>query len=264
MNNELIKIAEGAGQILMKYFKHDFEIQTKGDKFDLVTTADIESDQYIRTELKKLFPDDLILSEESLEIPADFYGDVWMVDPLDGTKGFVNKNPSFAVMIGLCRAGIPILGIVYIPAKDKLYYAEKGKGAFLREGNDIKKILVSEISMMDKATLISYNRYGEKRVSDQMIDNMPVLKRIPESSAGVKLCLVAEGKAEVHVHTNSRGSKWDTCAPQIILEEAGGKITNHKGEHLNYLQKEISWKNGFVGTNNLLHKNVIEYLEGYS
>ena len=133
MNEQLVALAEDAGKILLKYFKKNIGVQTKTSPFDFVTQADMEADTFIRNKLRELFPNDLILSEESSDIPESFDGNVWMVDPLDGTKGYINDSSSFAVMIGLCKNGVPELGIVYAPARDKLYYAEKGKGAYLRE-----------------------------------------------------------------------------------------------------------------------------------
>lgn len=132
MLEDVIKIAKSAGSILMKHYTKDLSIKTKDHEFDFVTQADIEADKFIRDEINKLFPQDLILSEESDEMPEDFSKNVWMVDPLDGTKAFVNRNASFSVMIGLCKNGVPSLGVVYAPAKKILYYAEKSRGGICR------------------------------------------------------------------------------------------------------------------------------------
>jgi len=264
MIQDIIKIAESAGLILMKYYSTNLEIKTKINEFDFVTKADIKADKYIRTELKKLFPKDLILSEESNNIPENFSGNVWMVDPLDGTKDFINKGTGFSVMIGLCKNGIPILGVVYAPAKELLYYAEKYKGSFLKTKNKITKLSVNNISKISESKIVTRFIHGEQRDSDLMINALPTLKQIPSSSVGINLGLICKQKAEIYIFTNTRGSKWDTCAPQIILEEAGGKITDYNGNSLNYKQKELKWKNLFIATNSNLHNKVLEHIKNYN
>lgn len=261
MIRKVIEIAEKAGQILMKHRGNNLEIKTKADRFDFVTQADLESDSFIRAELSKLFPNDYILSEESDDIPKDFSGNVWMVDPLDGTKDFVNGGGGFSVMVGLCQDGIPVLGVVYAPAKNKLYYAEKNKGAYLKIEDISKKISVSSISNLSQSRVVTRHIHGEQRDSDMMIKAIPKLREIPESSVGVKLGLISEGLADIQVHTNTRGSKWDTCAPQIILEEAGGKLTNHRGEELSYKQRSLVWLDSFVASNTYLHDKIVDYLK---
>ena len=126
MVKKIINIAKEAGKIILKYYSKDLEASIK-DKipYNFVTKADIESDKYIRQRLQKEFPGDYMLSEENKNIPPKYSGRVWMIDPLDGTKDFVNKGSGFSVMIGLCDNGKPILGAVYAPDKDLLYY-QKG------------------------------------------------------------------------------------------------------------------------------------------
>ena len=261
--NEVIEIAEKAGEIVMRYHEQGFNVETKQDEFDFVTQADIEADTYIRQQLQKLFPQDFILSEESDITPESFSKNVWMVDPLDGTKDFVNKGTGFSIMIGLCKNGVPMLGVVYAPAKKKMYYAEKGKGSYLKSDGKVTSLSVSSISNIKESRVVTRHAHGEIRDSDKMIFGINAKEYIPESSVGVKLGLISEGNAEIQIHTNTRGNKWDTCAPQVILEEAGGKLTNHKGESLDYMQESCVWGDSFVGTNGYLHDDVIKYIQSF-
>ncbi len=263
MIDKIIDIAIEAGKIIMNIRKKGFEAKTKEHEFDFVTEADEKSDKYIRKELGKLFPNDLILSEESNNIPTDFNGNVWMVDPLDGTKDFVNGGDCFSVMIGLCKNGNPRLGVVYAPEQDLLYYAKKDEGAFMKKNNNISKLSVSNISRIEDSKIIIRFVQEEKRDTDLMVNALPTMSQIKSSSVGIVLGLICQAKAEIHIFTNKRGSKWDTCAPQIILEESGGKITDWNGNSLNYKQKNLRWKNLFVATNSLVHEKVIEHIKNY-
>src|SRR6266404_3243659 len=125
-----IQLAEQAGEILKKYHGTNFDVHYKRDAFDPVTIADKESDDLLREGIRKAFPDDEILSEENPLQPSSYAGRVWMVDPLDDTKGYIAGRDTPGVMIGLCEKGKPILGVVYLTFRNEWYYGEIGKGAF--------------------------------------------------------------------------------------------------------------------------------------
>jgi len=117
---------------------------------------------------------------------------------------------------------------------------------------------------INNSVLVTRFVNGEKRAEDAIEDLYSVKEKIPEGSVGTKIGLIASGKADFHIHTNSRASKWDTCAPQIILEEAGGKITDFYGNKLDYLIAENNWKNSFVASNSILHEKILlELKKGY-
>jgi len=262
MKEKIINIAVEAGNIVMKLRKIGFQTQTKSDAFDFVTSADIESEKYILKRLSEEFPNDSILSEEK-GIINNTSSRVWMVDPLDGTKNFKNRGIGFSIMIGLCQDGKPILGVVYAPAKDLLYFSQKGHGSYLRIKGKDHKLCVSTKKFMKEAIMVTRISSGERRAEDELEESFDVKEKIPESSVGIKLGLIASGKADFHVNTNFRANKWDTCAPQIILEEAGGKITDLKDHSLNYNQSETKWLNSFVASNKILHKPILKKIEEF-
>ncbi|MCA9460141.1 MAG: hypothetical protein KC550_06345, partial [Nanoarchaeota archaeon] len=167
------------------------------------------------------------------------------------------------VLIGLCINGIPTLGVVYVPARNILYYAEKGKGSFMEFENKISKLNVNNISKINQSKIVTRQNRGEKRDMDQLVDSLLTIEQILESSGGVKLGLITEKKAEIHINTHFGVSKWDTCAPQIILEEAGGKITDFEGKELDYKQKSLNWEKSYVATNSIIHDEVIEHIKDY-
>ncbi len=254
------KIAKDSGKIIMSYKKGELDIKNKTGPLDFVTKADIEADKFIQSELKKNFPKDLILSEENTNIPENYNGRVWMVDPLDGTRSFINGYDSFSVMIGLCVDGKPILGVVYAPARKELYFAQAGKGAYFEKDGKEKKLQVSNVEEITKAIMVT--RIGkEPRIVDSIIEHLPVKEIIPESSVGLKLGMISKGKADMHINSNFKAHKWDTCAPQIILEESGGIVTDFYGKPLDYTQKSLQWKESFVASNYKLHLELLKYLK---
>lgn len=259
MLDKIIEIAKNAGTILMKYHCKELDVQIKSDEYDFLTQADLESNDYIMKELRTAFPEDKILSEESEDIPEDYSGRVWMVDPLDGTKDFVHKGTGFSVMIGLCVDGKPVLGVVYAPAKDLLYYGEKEKGSYVEHNGKKSRLNVSDVTDVAQSTTVTRIAQGEKRELDDMVSSLGA-REIPESSIGIKMGLVAEGKADSLINTNYRCSKWDTCAPQIILEEAGGVVTSFGGLALDYMQDSLNWEDLFVASNSLLHEDILEHV----
>lgn len=257
MIDDVIDLAKRAGVLLVKHFDEKlFCVSTKnGESGNYITTADIEVDAFLREGLAKLFPNDGLLSEESSLDDADYSKNVWMVDPLDGTKDFIHGGDGFSIIIGKCTDGIPDLGVVYAPKIGALYYAEKGKGAFL----DNKKIHASKRKILSKSRMIVHIPYHDTtpKPSDDLMKNLKVAERIPAGSVGIRCGLIAEGKAEFSLGTFFRASKWDTCGPQVILEEAGGKLTDLNGDRLDYKQKPVRWLTPYIASNALLHKEAL-------
>ncbi len=257
---DILPIAEKAGVILLKYFKTNLSIDYKKDEFDPVTRADTESDNLIRREIKNLFPEDLILSEENDNIPEDYTGRVWMIDPLNGTKSFIKGIDTFGIVIGLVENGIPTFGCVTVPAQNKVFYAEKGKGAFEKIEGIFKKLETSNIQEIKDSRLITREPSGDIRPIEEKLDKILFAKRIPEGS-GAKLCAIAAGDAEAHINTNFRAGKWDVAAPQIILEEAGGIVTDLDGVPIDYKKKSVNLERSFVASaNKTLHDSLMKEL----
>lgn len=258
---QLIPIIQKAGAILLDYRSAGYDTNTKSAADDFVTTADLKSDEYVRSEISKLFPDDKILSEENGNRPDDYTGRVWMIDPLDGTRAFIDGSDSFSVMIGLAVDGIPMLGVTYAPACDELYYAEKGHGAFLEKQGNTTKIGVSDISDIKDARMVDYRRTDKVRDLDKRVDALGLKVVAVEGTNTLKIGRVAQGLADVVINTNTRVSKWDFCAPQVILEEAGGKVTDIDGNLIDYLSPMVELNKSFVATNGCVHQQVIDSLK---
>ncbi len=247
---KIITIAQEAGKILLSHYKNKISIDYKGgDAFDPVTVADREADDFIRSEILKLFPQDSVLSEENENIPTDYSKRIWMVDPLDGTKEFINETGGFAVNIGLWANHAIQLGVIWAPVFERLFFAERGQGAFERMSyGNYKQLHVSNVSNLEDVRLLTRTANKERRPLDGVVEQLEVKEK--DSSSKIKICRIACGEADAHLNTNFRISKWDTLGSQLILEEAGGVVTDIYGKPLDYEQADLRWKHSFIAANN--------------
>ncbi len=256
------RLAREAGAILMEFYRGETEVQWKGHD-DPVTAADRAANAMIVRELQRYFPRDAILSEE---LPDDLarltYDRVWMVDPMDGTKQFIERVDEFAVMIGLAVAGEPQVGVVYNPASDRMYYAAPGIGAFVEEKWTTKRMRVSEIN--DPAKMIAAtSRSHHNPATDHIRQQLGITEGIRSGSVGLKLGLIAEGRAHVYINTQPRTMQWDSCGPEAILRAAGGTVTDAHGQPLKFNEPELRNLNGIIATNGVIHEKIVEAAQNY-
>jgi 3'(2'), 5'-bisphosphate nucleotidase len=256
---KVMNLAVEAGEVLKMFHKTGLKIDYKIDEFDPVSTADRQSDELLRTGIAEEFPGDKILSEESSLRPESYEGRVWMIDPLDDTKGYLAGRDTAGVMIGLLENGTPKLGVVYLPFRDLWYFAEKDKGAY-RVANGVKVDLKVPLTRtIDGARLVGRNVIaGDTRPIDDIIAILPFGEIVVEGCIGAKIGLIAEGRADAFIHTNLKAGKWDTLAAELILSEAGGVMCDIDGTPLDYLKSDSSWQRYFVAacTSELLQEIV--------
>ena len=241
---EVIKISIKAGiEILKIYNTQNFEVQYKSDDSPL-TIADEISNKIITEALSKLTPQIPIISEEGVDIPfseRQHFEYFWLVDPLDGTKEFVSRTDDFAVNIALVHHDRPILGVVYVPCTEGVYFAVKNEGAFKIENNLKEKIHCNAFKINGLNLKIPVSRsYLNEETKTLIAENFndPIL--IARGSA-LKFTDIAEGSADIYPRIGTT-MEWDTAAPQIILEEAGGKIL-HLETREPLVYNKISLKN---------------------
>ncbi len=265
LTNEL-KIAtdlvKEAGQIILKYYHQDYNIDLKKEG-EPVTQADKASNEFITEQLAQHFPEDGILAEESKD---DFKRldcqRVWVVDPMDGTKEFIDKVGQFAAMIGLVENGEPVLGLVYQPTTDTLYSAVKNMGAFVMRNGHASPLKVAQVSEINQMRLV-ISRSHRAALVDNMKDALGINKEVASGSVGLKVGLMVETKCDLYLHPNSKTKEWDTCAPQVILQEAGGTITDCWGEQLKYNKENVYNDKGFVASNGSCHDQIIEKIKPF-
>jgi len=253
-------IAREAGRILMDIYSGDHGVEWKGYD-DPVTAADHAANKFIVAELRRQFPDDGILSEEATDDQLRLSKSrVWLVDPMDGTKQFIERIGEFAVMIGLAVNGQPELGVVFNPATNKMYYATTSLGAYLEEPLTTKRLHVAAITDPAKMAAAMSRSHNSPKV-DLIKQRLGITKEIQSGSVGLKVGLLAEGQAHLYVHLGAKTNQWDTCAPQAIIEAAGGVMTDRDGQPLQYNIAEIRNLNGVVASNGVLHARAIEEIQ---
>lgn len=265
LHNELaraVDIARRAGREAMRFYKSSLDVQHKGDIKEPVTQADYAANNVIVAALTREFPDDGLLSEETPDTARRLSKRrVWMIDPLDGTQGFIDCNGDFAVQIGLTIEGVPHLGVVYQPAQDITYYATKGGGCRTQRGDDgqASRLRVSDIKDLREIRLAASRSHRSPRMT-RIVEEMGFKSEINRGSVGVKVGLIVTAECDLYVHLSPRTKQWDTCAPEIILTEAGGKVTDIFGDELNYNTPDVWNHNGIVASNGACQAEVVARL----
>jgi 3'(2'), 5'-bisphosphate nucleotidase len=210
-----------------------------------VTAADRASNEVIVRGLRDAFPSDAILSEESADSEDRLTQErVWIVDPLDGTKEFLLQNGEFAVMIGLAIHGEAVVGAVYMPIPDILFSAARGCGAWIDERSERRR-LVCKPPVNARLRMVRSRSHPDALLT--MIEQaLGVTDHLDCGSVGVKCGLIAIGDRDLYVHPVPHLKEWDTCAPDIVLQEAGGQVVDCLGSKLRYNKPKPNQPHGIV------------------
>ena len=244
LKTTLLKATEASGKILQQYFDGPFEVSSKSTVNDLVTEVDKKSETAIIATIRESYPDHFILSEEVGEIKTSS-AIKWIIDPIDGTVNYANGIPICCVSIGVEQDGEMILGAVYNPFMNELFVAEKGKGATLNN----KPIHVSTKSEVAKSCLVTGFPYKwEESTNNPAVVFERIIKQgIPVrrlGSAAIDLCWVACGRFDGFYEHHLQAC--DAAAGFLIVEEAGGKVTDYSGNRYSPYQKELLATNGHI------------------
>lgn len=246
------EITKEAGRIILEIYRRDFTVDYKDD-MSPITEADRRSNDYIVERLKSRYPECAILAEESRNDPERLNNDwCFIVDPLDGTKEFLNKNGEFTVNIALTYKGRPVLGVIGIPVTGELYYAVKGNGAFYEKDGHSEKIHVS--SRTSDIRLVMSRSHKSDRLM-QLIEKNGI-KNVKRVGSAIKGCLVAKGEAEVYYRFGYT-MEWDTAAMQCIVEEAGGIFRQMDDSEMTYNRENSLNEKGFYVINHPANKLII-------
>jgi 3'(2'), 5'-bisphosphate nucleotidase len=226
-----VLLARRAGAAALPHYG-SARAEYKGDASP-VTAADHAANDVIVAGLRAAFPLDAILSEESKDSAARLSARrVWIVDPLDGTKEFLAQNGEFSVMIGLAVEGEAVLGVVYLPDGDILYSAARGLGAWVERGGRRERLQRAPASM-DALRLVGSRSHAEPLV-ERMSEALGITDVLPCGSVGVKCARIVEDVRDLYVHPVPYLKEWDTCAPEVVVREAGGWVSDCRGEPLVY------------------------------
>ncbi|HKP32547.1 MAG TPA: inositol monophosphatase family protein [Chitinophagaceae bacterium] len=254
LKSTLIKATEAGGRTIQEYFNKEIRISNKEGVNNLVTEADHASEKVIIDVIRKDFPDHAILSEEcgALETDSEYK---WIIDPIDGTVNFANGIPICCVSIAVEHNKEIVLGAVYNPFINEFFFAQKGYGASLND----KKIKVSSKTEVIHSCLVTGFPYtyldmpnGPLQIFERFIRKGVPVRRL--GSAAIDLCWVAAGRFDGFYEMNLQA--WDSAAGFLIVEEAGGKVTDFKGNHFSPHQTFV------VATNGIIHDEILTWING--
>ena len=224
---------------------------------DITTDADRQAQEIILGTIRQAFPHDALCAEEAtvtLQDTAHIGERLWIVDPIDGTRGFARKNGEFSVMIGFVDKGVIGVGIVYQPAVGRLTYAIRGQGCWRLDGEDAtpRRCQVRAVEELTQSTF-TQSRSRDPNRRSPWVEAIKPAKIVETYSAGIKLALVARGDADIYLNTYEAFHDWDICAGHILVVEAGGQVTGTAGQTLQYGLPGAWQKYGLLATNGRLH-----------
>lgn len=268
---EILAIARsvgwGAGDILRSFYRgnsNDGNLEIQEKKDGPVTAADVATNHYILEKLQSALGTEnfAYLSEETYKSLSESEKDllinhpwVWIIDPLDGTRDFIDQTGEYAVHIALVHQSRPILAIVVWPEAEKLYYATIGGGTFVETRTGItNQKFVSEINYIQDLSLVASRTHRDERFK-QLLDQLPFKAKHYVGSIGCKIATIIEQQADVYISLSGKSAPkdWDMAAPELILTEAGGQFTHFDGTPLKYNQGDVNQWGGLMASNGQCH-----------
>lgn len=260
MENTILIALQKAGEILMSYFGKITEYSVKESQSSIVTKADIESEKKIIEIILKKFPDHNTLGEETgfQNRNSEF---TWVIDPLDGTSNFAAEIPWFGVIICVLRHSVPVMAGCFLPVQNEIYFAEKGKGA-TRNGEKITVSTETELKNILAAYSLDYSdepgkTEREARLIQQVVSR---IRNLRSTNSLVDFCYTADGKLGACMNQTTK--IWDIAAPGLIIEEAGGTVTDLLGNPFDFRLNAYNYGRNFtiIGSNKVLHSELIKIL----
>ncbi|MDV3002403.1 MAG: 3'(2'),5'-bisphosphate nucleotidase CysQ [Chroococcopsis gigantea SAG 12.99] len=265
----------GAAKILRDYYRGKHDLDINQEKYDSpVTAADKAANEYILKSLQKVFTPDQFgyLSEETYQSNAVYPQEwVWIIDPLDGTREFIEKKDEYAIHIALIKDGTPCLAVVVIPEAQKLYFAAKGEGTYLETPDGgITPVKVSDKNRIEQLYLVASRSHRDDRLS-AIIKSIPFQGEKSVGSVGCKIATILSQEADVYISLSGKSAPkdWDFAAPELVLTEAGGKFTTFSAQSPRYNRGDVNQWGGFIASNGAcqeqlceMARNALEPIEG--
>ena len=249
-----LEAVDEAGKEVMKIYDTNFSSDTKKDDSP-ITEADLKSNQIIKKILSRTTHH--LLSEEDRDNKSRLEKKtVWIVDPLDGTSDFVDKTGEFTIMIGLVIDGHPVLGVINWPDGGTIFAAQEGKGAFMYCNGVWKKITVSKTGELEKCKAVGSRHHLSEQ--DKVLIEKLGFSDFTSLGSSLKVGKISCGEADAYITSTDKIKEWDTCASYCIITEAGGKMTDMRGNHITYNNEHLNHKNGILVTNGIIHQRILE------
>ena len=252
-------VARIAWKRIAPYYGGSYQVVEKDNGDGPVTPADHEASETIMGELARRFPGYGLLSEEAKDDFQRLESErIWVIDPIDGTKEFIRGKGSFAIQIGLVVATedgyVPVVGVVYHPTEDRLYGARLGAGTWVEiQGEGRQSIRVSRTDRPEEMVCIATRSHRTPSIR-RLVNGLMPRKAVSTGSVGIKMAWIAEGRADYYINDSRGGCKeWDLCAPQIVLTEAGGRVTDFAERPFRYNRRDVRLYEGILASNGACH-----------
>jgi 3'(2'), 5'-bisphosphate nucleotidase len=250
-----LEAADLAGRVILEHYARFRSVDNP--PAEISTQADRDSQEIILSHLHQAFSHDALCAEETTPTLAAAPRSgprLWVVDPIDGTRGFAVKNGEFSVMLGFVDHGVIMVGVVSEPASNRLTYAVRGGGCWRRDGAAPAAVpcKVTATAELARATLTQSRSHKSGPPSPELVALKPA-NILSTYSAGIKMGQVARGEADLYLNTYPKFHDWDICAGHILVEEAGGKATGLGGQELRYGLPGAPQTNGLLASNGRLH-----------
>ena len=261
----------GASYLLRSYYSSQLrsgDLEIKDKQGDPVTAADIAVSHYILERLQENLGDREFgyISEETYNLESYQQSSqpwVWIIDPLDGTRDFIEKTGEYAIHIALVKHGRPVLAVVAYPEAEKLYYATLGSGTFVetRDGKVTRKEISKRNTIEDFILVVSRTHRDER--FNNLLQQLPYKNQKHIGSIGCKIAAIVEHQADVYISLSGKSAPkdWDLAAPELILTEAGGEFTHFDGTPLMYNQGDVSQWGGLLASNGQCHAQLCQEAE---
>jgi 3'(2'), 5'-bisphosphate nucleotidase len=250
---EALEAARQAGRLILEAYAEFKAIPNA--RADISTEADRQSQELILRHLHAAFPRDALCAEErTATLAAGGPGPrVWVVDPIDGTRGFAKKNGEFSVMVGLIDGGQPVLGVVLEPVADRTTYAVRGAGCRARAGAGEPVACRVSAAADPEGAVLTQSHTRDPRSPSRAVRLLRPGRVVETYSAGLKLALVARGEADLYVNDYPTFHDWDVCAGHVLVAEAGGSLSGLRGETVRYGTPGSAQHCGLLASNGVLH-----------
>jgi myo-inositol-1(or 4)-monophosphatase len=263
MREFALDLAQRAGELLLDFQRRGRSgmLRTKSTHMDIVTEADLASEQFIVQAIHAQYPEHAIQAEESAASRLPDAEWIWFVDPVDGTTNYAHGLPIFAVNLGLAHWRVPVLGVTHAPALGYTYWAEDGQGAWLRHDGGFERLRVSDTDRLERAMLTTGFPYDRATAIDNNLEQFARLDHRSQAvrrlgSAAMDLAWVAEGALDAY--WESRAHDWDWVAGVVLVREAGGQVTDFAGRQWEPGMDQILAVNGQAG----LHSIILSTIQG--
>jgi 3'(2'), 5'-bisphosphate nucleotidase len=257
----------GASKILRGYYRGEVnqgDLEINEDKEDgPVTAADLATNNYILEKLQRIFGESNFgyLSEEIHQKTAPLNQDwVWIIDPLDGTRDFINKTGEYAIHIALTYRQRPMVAVVAIPEAEKVYFATLGQGTFVETSSgEILPIQLARRDRLEDLTLVASRTHRDRRFQ-QLIERLPFQNQAYLGSVGCKITTILEGRSDVYISLSGKSAAkdWDFAAPELIFTEAGGNFTYFNGDPLHYNRGDVCQWGGILASHRHCHQQLCQ------